>query len=117
MSSEDNYYRGRELMASGHYPEAILALHDSLATSDHFKTRELLAVCYRHQGAVDDAVRELRAALLLNPRSNKTEVLLAEMLSSQGQFQEAARLCQSVLARSPDYGPARSLLGKLATQP
>src|SRR6187401_2399160 len=87
MISEDKYYRARELMASGHYPEAILALHDSLAAGDHFKTRELLAACYRHQGAVDDAVHELRAALLLNPRSNKTEVLLAEMLSGQGKFQ------------------------------
>ena len=109
-SSTDRYYQARKLIAEGRYPEAIVALRESLTEKGHFKTRELLALCYQRQGALDNAVRELRAALLLNSRSNKTAVLLAETLSALNQFEEATSLCKSVLARSPDYGPARSLL-------
>jgi tetratricopeptide (TPR) repeat protein len=109
----DLYYDARQFFIQRDYSRALSLLQQSLRTSDHFKSREMVGQCWERLGDWSRAVDEYRRALLLNPQSNKTAHLLASLLLDHGDSATARDIVRSILGRCPTYGPARRLLSKI----
>jgi Tfp pilus assembly protein PilF len=107
------YLAGKSKVAAGDLPGALRDLQQSIVIHDHFKTHELLALCFEKLGDLSHAIAEYRLALSLNDRSNKTAVCLARALIAAGNCGEASQVLDTVIARSPQYGPAARLRAQL----
>ncbi|MBI1853426.1 MAG: tetratricopeptide repeat protein [Planctomycetes bacterium] len=108
--SSRTYSAAREAFNEGAIAKAIELVRKSIDENDHYKSRELLGQCLEVQGDVERALEEYRAALILNPRSDKTACLFADCLIRTGRRDEARAVLESTLQRTPTYGPARKLL-------
>ena len=85
----------------------------SLPRSPHFKTLELLGVCYQKLGRFADAVVYLAAAAGLGNGQFRGRFLLAEVLLALGETEDAVLKLKEALALNPGYRSARELLARL----
>lgn len=60
----------------------------------------------------DEALAACRQQVAANPGDQHAKVTLAEALIEDGDFVEALSLLDGVLGRRPDFGPARTALGR-----
>jgi ribosomal protein L16 Arg81 hydroxylase len=104
------YNEGRSLFEKESYDAAAALLLQSCREIEHYKTRELLGECFDRRELWSEALPHYESAYRLNPRSNKTAILLASLLRRLGRHNEAAEIARQVIARAPTYGPARELL-------
>lgn len=95
------------------YEDAILHLRQSASLHAHFKTYELMGQSLVEMGDCNNAQEALENAFQLNPRSNKTALLLAQCLIKSGDAERAKKILIDTLDRDSSYSPASSLLSKL----
>src|SRR5262252_1111559 len=86
---------GRALVAAGRDQDAIPHLERSLPALENASAHDALGAAYMSLGRLDDAVREFRAALRLDPNHDDALLHLGEALGNQGHYDEA----QAMLAR------------------
>jgi tetratricopeptide (TPR) repeat protein len=92
------------------YTKAIEELSQSLAISEHFKTHELIALCYYEINNRVESFKHLSVAYSMNTDNDKTSVLYANALYDAGMVLEAKDILANVLVRNNSYGPAKKLL-------
>lgn len=111
--AHDLYIKAKEIIDEGKLEDGIKLLLESASFNEHFKTRELLGVCYRDIGDFENALINLRIAYRLNQKSSKTACLLAQTLLNNGEFIECKKIIELVLFNHTDYGPAKAIQFKL----
>ncbi len=109
----DLYLAAREAIERGDLNKAVDLLCQSISNEPHFKSHELLGECYGKLGRTNLALREFEKAVQLNPRSEKSQTLLANCLADAGRTEEAKAVLGDLLSRNPTYGPAKRLLSRL----
>lgn len=112
----DLYPAAREVIATGDLNKAVDLLCQSISIEPHFKSHELLGECYGKLGQTNLALREFEKAVQLNPRSEKSQTLLANCLADAGRTDQAKAVLTDLLSRNPTYGPAKRLLSRLRSQ-
>ena len=113
-SPEELYNRAWLLHKAGHYRDAIGFLENSLTIAEHYKSCELLAICYREIGEIEIAIEYLERAYKLNEKSSKTACLLAQHLLTVGEIYRSKIIVEKVLKNHHGYGPAIRILEQLA---
>jgi tetratricopeptide (TPR) repeat protein len=102
------YNLGQQLELEGRRDEAIQYYHDAL---DRFpEAHYFIGIEFDEEGRYDEAIERYRAYLRAIPDdalSSDAYARLQRALISTGQLQEAAKICDEVLARHPDHGPTR----------
>ncbi len=88
---------GRWVDAQGIY-ESLLLKH-----SDDYEVRLLMAVLRREKGDAEYSKADLRKVPMSSPLGPRARVELSNTLISQGRYEDAAAVCQSVLAQRPNY--------------
>ncbi|NWG12375.1 MAG: tetratricopeptide repeat protein [Acidobacteria bacterium] len=126
----------RAQMAQGKYPLAFSSLRRALGRSpDHVealyfmgklasalsqmeyqelaqrapgsgRVRQLVGDSYQASGELDKALDEYRAALVIQPDLTDVALELAEILRTQGRFEEALKYYSQILERSPRHFPS-----------
>jgi Tfp pilus assembly protein PilF len=71
-----------------------------------------LGSCFFNQGKVDEAIKEFRRALELDPYYVDAHANLATALQQQGKVEEAAAEWRETLALQPDNATALEHTGK-----
>jgi tetratricopeptide (TPR) repeat protein len=64
----------------------------------------MLGVMYSHQGEFDAAIRELRAAIAIDPRSAGARLALASVFQARREWDDAERELRRALAIAPEPG-------------
>lgn len=108
------YINAKEIIDEGKLEDGIQLLLESASFNEHFKTRELLGICYGDIGDFENARINLRIAYSLNQKSSKTACLFAQTLLSSGEIIECKKIIELVLINHTDYGPARAIQLQLA---
>ncbi|MBL1216234.1 MAG: hypothetical protein D8M59_01925 [Planctomycetes bacterium] len=98
---------GRSLEELGRGAEAIEAYSEAvgLVAADHWLQTELqqrIVSLYRAEARLDDLVAYCRAQLARAPEQTSTRVLLADVLTSMGQTDEAAEVFEEAVLLMPD---------------
>ncbi|MEO2161968.1 MAG: tetratricopeptide repeat protein [bacterium] len=88
---------GRWVDAQGIY-QGLLIRH-----SDDYEVRLLMAVLRREKGDAEYSKADLRKIPMSSPLGPRARVELSNTLISQGRYEDAAAVCQSVLAERPNY--------------
>ena len=70
-----------------------------------------LARVHQGTGRLDDAEKDLRQALQLDPASHEARRLLGQLYGARGRFEEAEREFRVAIARRPDYWQGHMDLG------
>ncbi|HEY7546480.1 MAG TPA: TonB family protein [Blastocatellia bacterium] len=65
------------------------------------------------EGSYDDAARQLKRALEINPDSAEANLLLAKVFQHKGQTDVAIKYAEEALKHKPDYAEAHNLLARL----
>jgi tetratricopeptide (TPR) repeat protein len=92
---------GRALVAAGRPDEAIPHLERSRSSLRSATAHDALGTAYMEVGRLDDAAREFRAALQLDPSNDQALLHLGETLGNQGHYSEAQELLARAAARAP----------------
>lgn len=87
-------------MDSGAFDEAIQAFSESVAIDPHFKALELMGECLLVLGRPIQAAVPLAAASALNDQV-RAPSLLSQAFLSIGDFRQAGKFANAVLARAP----------------
>jgi tetratricopeptide (TPR) repeat protein len=106
------YKKGRLLVRTGDYEEAISLFRRSAEMEPHFKTFELLGECLLALNRNSEAVGPLAAATTLN-RGVRAPSLLAEAFLRNQKFDDAEDFAKLALQRDPRNKRARDVLEKL----
>ena len=88
---------GRWVDAQGIY-QSLLIKH-----SDDYEVRLLMAVLRREKGDAEYSKADLRKVPMSSPLGPRARVELSNTLITQGRYEDAAAVCQSVLAQRPNY--------------
>jgi tetratricopeptide (TPR) repeat protein len=107
------YKLAREALEHGRTSEAVDLLRSSLLLSPHFKTLELLGETLVTLKADTDAMLYLAAAVGLTSKQPRARFLLAELLSAQGDHEQALHLLDEALTINPTYNAASELRARL----
>lgn len=107
------YELAREALDQGRTSEAVDLLRSSLLLSPHFKTLELLGENLVTLKADTDAILYLAAAVGLTSKQPRARFLLAEILSAQGDHEQALHLLDEALTINPSYKAASELRARL----
>jgi tetratricopeptide (TPR) repeat protein len=107
--AQNLYQAGRVHMAAGAFEEAVQAFTDCIAIYPHFKALELVGECLLVLGKPTQAVVPLAAATALNDQV-RAPSLLSQALLAIGDYERAAKVAATVLARSPGNRVARAVL-------
>ena len=105
------YKKGRLLVRTGDYEEAISLLRRSAEMEPHFKTFELLGECLLALNRISEAVGPLAAATTLN-RGVRVPSLLAEAFLRNEKFDDAEDFAKLALQRDPRNKKAGDVLKK-----
>jgi len=108
------YKKGRLLMKTGDYEEAILLFRRSAEMEPHFKTFELLGESLLTLNRISESVGPLAAATTLN-RGVRAPSLLAEAFLRNQKFDDAEDFAKIALQRDPGNKRARDVLKSLET--
>jgi len=92
-------------------PAVALKKMSSLSTSDH--TVFLTAVAYENLGKTPRAIKEYKKLILRNPERVEAYVNLANIYSSQGNYELAAKYLEESFNQHPVYADAYEGLQKL----
>src|SRR5262245_60245643 len=109
------FQKGRAAFDGGDYELAISLFRQSLEISLHFKTLELLGEALCRLGKHRESIIPLAAATALN-RGSKAPCLLAEAFVALKDWASAKDAAIESLRRTPEYGRANAILGKVADQ-
>jgi len=60
------------------------------------EARNQLALVYSHIGLLDDALREAREGVRINPRNNLLQLRIGQTLNSQGKYEEALAVLRGI---------------------
>lgn len=102
--------RGDELLKAGKVEEAQREFTEALLIEPQSADAHLgLAEAYHRQGRVEDAIRELRAALWSN-EDVRARLALARLLLEQNRSGDARAELRAALKADPDNREARNLL-------
>ena len=110
MEAGELYNEGRLAYEAGRFDEAIDWFQKSVRLQEHFKSREMLAECFKAVGGSDAALANLEIAYQLNEKSGKTACLLAGALRDAGNLGRAREVVEAYLRHDRDYGPAKRFL-------
>lgn len=113
FGAEELYNQAWLFHKSGNFQGAIDLLAESLSLREHYKSCELLAVCYQEIGESRKALQHLEQAYKLNERSSKTACMLAQHLFDSGDIHRCKAMVEKVLQNHKDYGPAKRLLERI----
>ncbi len=101
---------GDALGMSGRYAEAVAQFQMVLRYIDSAENRHNLGFAFDNMGRTDDAIREYRAALRLDPDDARSLVHLAAALNASGRFVEAKPLLERAFRKPLGDDEARRLL-------
>ncbi|MBI3406427.1 MAG: tetratricopeptide repeat protein [Acidobacteria bacterium] len=105
--------RGRKALDEGRIDDAQRDFTEAVLLSpDSAEARMALADAYRRMGRMDDAVRELRAALWGRENAD-VRVQLARLFVSRGLTNEARAELRAALRAEPAHAEARRMLDSL----
>ncbi|MGH9749705.1 MAG: tetratricopeptide repeat protein, partial [Candidatus Polarisedimenticolia bacterium] len=76
-------------------------------------SKVLLAQAYARQFQHERALRELRAALELDPRFARANFFMGVVYTDQGRYDEAAAACRAALELDPNLADAHLPLGRV----
>ncbi|HTJ00267.1 MAG TPA: hypothetical protein VL527_15400 [Dongiaceae bacterium] len=99
-AASQRFDAARRLMETDAFAEAIVLLHQAAVEQPHYKTYELLGVCYCKLKRFSEAIPFLAAAATLN-RGVRAPSLLAETWLVLGCYPNAADAANVALARDP----------------
>ncbi len=77
------------------------------------EAHRVLGTAYWIDGQLDPSIEELKAAILANPRDERSWATLSEVLVSGGRLADAERLLKEAVKIFPESGLARYNLGRL----
>ena len=107
------YYDGKSFYNAGKHQEAIELLTRSWNHRPHAHTAFCLAMAYKGCNSDVKYLEWIRNAYQLNANHSMIATEYANALSSSGNQIEAISVLSLALQRSPNYGPARSLLSRI----
>jgi len=93
----------------GEYGKAVEYLRDAAGFSDSASTRTNLAIAYMRQNLLDDALREARVAVALNPEHIGARYILANIYYAREEYEAAKPELEHVFSTAPDFEIARAL--------
>jgi tetratricopeptide (TPR) repeat protein len=99
---------GQAYQRAGDDDRALGEYHAALALGPAEVVHNDIAVIAMKQGRWDDAERELREELAVNPGYPVAYQNLAVVLRHEGRMEEACDAAERALAHSPDDGPRRA---------
>ena len=88
---------GRWVDAQGIY-QSLLLKH-----ADDYEVRLLMAVLRREKGDAEYSKADLRKIPMSSPLGPRARIEISNTLITQGRYEDAAAVCQSVLAQRPNY--------------
>ena len=95
-------YLVEALVSQGRESEALPACRRLSQTADDpLERKHYFARVLAMEGKLDDAEEELLGLLVLAPRRAETRLLLGQVLSNRGKFEEAARHLEQVIEAFP----------------
>jgi tetratricopeptide (TPR) repeat protein len=107
--------RGVAALRQGMVPEAIALLETAtLRAPDSSEAHRMLGTAHAVNGDIDEAVRDLRRAVQLDPRNERAWLTLARTLEGLDNVEEAAQALRDAIVAVPDAGAVRWLLSTLA---
>ncbi len=93
----------------GEFSKAVRFLTDAKGFSNDPSVQTNLAIAYMRQNLFDDALREARAALSIDPDHIGAHYILSNILYAQENYSEALPELEYVFSKSPDFEIARAL--------
>ncbi len=98
-----NYFReGTELLAQGHFTDALTSFRLALREEpDNVDALQQIAITYTRVGMLEEAVRNYRRAIELDPAACGAHYGLAFLLLQRGEIDEAAAHLRAFLAQPP----------------
>jgi len=93
----------------GEYAKAVEYLKDALEFSDTADGRTSLAIAYMRQNLLDDALREARSAVNLDPNHIGAHYILSNIYYAREEYEQAKPELEFVFSKSPDFEIARAL--------
>jgi len=115
MDAYAEYQLGITKFEARDYDGALEHLTRSIQQEEHFKTRHhLYKVCLK-LGQAEEAFEHLEKAYAANPRNDRVACDYASELRIRGNASRAHEVLLEVLARNPNYGPARDGVRILAS--
>ncbi len=100
---------GNIYIEEGKLSDAAKTLNDSKSFNDNARVRVDLAVAYLQSGDIENALREGRAAVELDPKNAYARYILGNIYYSKEDYQNALPELEKVLLLAPDFDSARAL--------
>ena len=93
----------------GDYAKAVAYLNDAVDFSDTASLRTSLAIAYMRQNLLDDALREARSAVTLDPNHIGAHYILSNIYYAREEYEQAKPELEFVFSNAPDFEIARAL--------
>lgn len=108
------YQKARECLAKQDFNGAIKQLHEALGIDSGFVyAYNQLGLAYWNTGKLPEAKETFERAIAVNPKFLQASLNLGELLISQKQYPDAARVLQQVSEKQPTAGEPYYLMAKL----
>jgi outer membrane protein assembly factor BamA len=108
----DAFARGRSLYEGGDYAGAESLLRQILALGpETAELRHLIGMCAAFQGRLDEAEKELLAAIRIDPSFADSQIEIGGLYFKQKRYEESERALRRALKLRPEDAYARDLLG------
>ena len=107
------FYAGRGAYEKGDFQKAIEYLEQSRQMDEHYKTYEILYLCWKNLGESEKAFSCLEHSFALNPHCDKVAVEYAKELAGKGETAKAREILQETVKRNSSYQPAFRLLQQI----
>ena len=108
------FYAGRGEYEKGNFQKAMQYLEQSSQMDEHYKTYEILYLCWKNLGEPEKAFNCLEHSFALNPHCDKVAVKFAQELALRGETAKAREILNDTIRRNKTYLPAVRLLEKIS---
>lgn len=113
-STRHEFDTALQLLKDEHYDEGIKLLKKVVSASQNNSAPYInMAIAYEKLGKMDLAEESLKHALAINPDHPVANNEYALLLRKTGRYAEAKKRYEKILAKYPDFMPARKNLGIL----
>jgi tetratricopeptide (TPR) repeat protein len=104
--------RGRSYLQRGMYPEAVQEFEALLRIKPTARIYDSLGLAYQYEGKTEEAIKQHRHALELNPDEATAWDNLAQALFKSGKTKEAIESAEQAITKDPELAYSYVTLGR-----